>query len=195
MTTHEKRKQQIRRLTMGAILTALVILLQFLGAFIRFGVFSVSLVLAPIVIGAATCGIGVSAWLGFVFAIVVLLSGDAAPFMSINMAGTIITVIAKGVACGAVAGLVYKALERVNSFLAVLAAAVACPIVNTGVFLLGCTVFFLEGITPWGAAAGYDNVAAYMFLGLAGGNFFFELLTNLILGPSIITLLKFAKKQ
>ncbi len=188
------KKEKIRIITMGAVLTALVIILQFMGAFIRFGVFSVSLVLVPIVIGAATCSVGVSAWLGFVFGVVVLLSGDAAPFMSINMAGTVITVLLKGTLCGLAAGVVYKLLSRWNTFAGVLGASLICPIINTGIFLLGCQLFFLEGITDWGTAAGYTNVVAYMFLGLAGGNFIFELITNLILGPTAATLIKTIKK-
>lgn len=194
MTSSEKRKNQIRTITIGAVLTALVIILQLMGSFIRFGIFSVSLVLVPIVIGAAICGTGVASWLGFIFGVVVLLSGDAAPFMSINLFGTIITVLLKGTACGFVAGLVYKLLNRFNSFAAVLGAAIACPIVNTGIFLLGCAVFFIEGITPWGASAGYGSVVEYMFLGLAGGNFIFELITNLALGPAVTTLLKAIRK-
>ena len=43
----------LQRLTLGAILTALVVVLQLLGQFIHFGVFSISLVLIPIVVGAA----------------------------------------------------------------------------------------------------------------------------------------------
>ena len=163
MTNSEKRKENIRIITVGAVLTALVIVLQFMGAFIRFGVFSVSLVLVPIVIGAATCSVGVSAWLGFVFGIVVLLSGDAAPFMSINMAGTIITVLLKGMACGLLAGNVYKLLSKWNSFAGVLGASLICPIVNTGIFLLGCQLFFLDGITAWGAEAGYKCSSLYVF--------------------------------
>lgn len=194
MTNSEKRKENIRIITVGAVLTALVIVLQFMGAFIRFGVFSVSLVLVPIVIGAATCSVGVSAWLGFVFGVIVLLSGDAAPFMSINMAGTVITVLVKGTACGAVAGVVYKLLAKWNSFAGVLGASLLCPIVNTGIFLLGCQLFFLDGITAWGTEAGYTNVVAYMFLGLAGGNFIFELIINLILGPAAATLIKTIEK-
>ncbi|MBO5321606.1 MAG: ECF transporter S component [Clostridia bacterium] len=194
MTTSEKRKTQIQSITIGAVLTALVIILQLTGSFIRFGVFSVSLVLVPIVIGAATCGVGVATWLGLVFGATVLLSGDAAPFMSINIFGTVLTVLAKGMLCGLVSGLVYKAFKR-KTYLAVMTSAFICPVVNTGVFLLGCAVFFLDGIAPWGVDAGYNNVVAYMFLGLAGGNFIFELITNLILGPAIVTLLKTFKRQ
>ncbi|MBO5326582.1 MAG: ECF transporter S component, partial [Clostridia bacterium] len=64
------RKNQdlsLRKLTLGAMLTALVVVLQLVGSFIRFGPFSISLVLIPIVIGAATCGPYIGAWLGLVF--------------------------------------------------------------------------------------------------------------------------------
>ena len=187
------RKKQTETLVMGAILTALVIVLQLMGAFIRFGMFSISLVLVPIVIGAAKCGWKIGAWLGFIFGAAVLISGDAASFLAINVFGTVLTVLLTGTACGLVAGLVYKALEKRNRYLAVIAAAVTCPIVNTGVFLLGCTVFFLPAITDWGVSQGFTNVAAYMFLGLAGGNFLVELAVNIVLAPVILRVLNFKK--
>lgn len=193
MTNTEKRKQQTRTLVLGAVFTALVIVLQFLGTFIRFGMFSISLVLLPIIIGAATCGYKIGAWLGFVFGAVVLLSGDATAFLVVNYWGTIATVLVKGTLCGLVAGLVYKALSKHNHYLAVMAAAVVCPVVNTGVFLLGCNVFFLETVKEWGATAGFNNAAAYMFLVLAGGNFLFELGTNLVLSPAVVRILKLMK--
>lgn len=193
MSNSETRKQQTRLLVLGAVFTALVIVLQFLGTFIRFGMFSISLVLLPIIIGAATCGYKIGAWLGFVFGVVVLLSGDATAFLTVNYWGTIATVLVKGTLCGLVAGLVYSALAKYNQYLAVMAAAIICPIVNTGIFLLGCQIFFLETIKEWGAAAGFNNVAAYMFLGLAGGNFLFELGTNLVLSPAVVRVLKLTK--
>ena len=195
MTNSEKRRAQTKSLVLGSVMTALVIILQFMGSFIRFGPFSISLVLIPIVIGAAMCGVKVGAWLGFVFGAVVLLSGDAASFMAIDIFGTIITVIVKGTACGLVAGIVYKAIEKYNRYIAVMAAAIICPVVNTGVFLLGCLIFFLEAVKEWGTASGYDNVIGYMFLGLAGGNFLFELITNIVLSPVIVRILSIEKKK
>lgn len=193
MSNSEKRRQQTRILVLGAVFTALVIVLQFLGTFIRLGMFSISLVLLPIIVGAATCGYKIGAWLGFVFGVVVLLSGDATAFLTVNYWGTIITVLLKGTLCGLVAGLVYKALAKFNQYLAVMVAAIACPVVNTGIFLLGCNIFFLETIKSWGAAAGFNNAASYMFLGLAGGNFLFELGTNLLLSPAVVRILKLLK--
>lgn len=189
MSNPKPRRRATETMVLGAILTALVVILQYLGQFIRFGPFAISLVLVPIVIGAATCGPKVSTWLGFVFGLVVLLT-DAAAFFAISIPGTVITVLVKGAACGLIAGLVYKMLEKFNRYVAVAAAAIVCPIVNTGIFLLGCVLFFFETIQSWGMDAGFSGAIEYMFLGLAGGNFLFELAFNLVLSPVIVRLLR-----
>ena len=185
----------VRTMTLAAIMTALVIVLQLLGSFIRFGPFAISLVLIPIVIGAATCGIAVGGWLGFMFGFVVLISGDATPFLAIHSVGTIITVLLKGVLCGLAAGAVYKLFSKINVYIAVVAAAIVCPIVNTGIFLLGCVVFFLDTVAAWGYGAGFGGTAEYIFLGLVGGNFLFELGSNILLSPIIVRLLNIRKKM
>ena len=121
-----------------------------------------------------------------------LLSGDAAAFLAIDVFGTIVTVLVKGIACGLAAGLVYKLLEKYNRYVAVVVAAIACPVVNTGVFLLGCLVFFMETVTEW---AGGSNVGAYMITGLVGFNFLFELGTNMVLSPVVVRLLNIRNKE
>ncbi len=189
----KKVNTKIQKLTLGAILTALVVVLQCMGQFIRFGPFSISLVLLPIVIGAAMCGTAVSTWLGLVFGVVVLMT-DAAAFLAISVPGTVITVLLKGVLCGLAAGLIYNLVAKKSKYAAVVSAAVVCPIVNTGVFLLGCVLFFFETIESWALAGGYTTAAEYMFLGLAGGNFLFELATNIILSPTVVRLLNIKKK-
>ena len=63
----KSKRIETRVLTGVAIFTAIVVVLQLLGSFVRFGPFSVSLVLIPIVVGAAMYGAGAGAWLGFVF--------------------------------------------------------------------------------------------------------------------------------
>ena len=149
-------KMTTKNMVLSVILTALVVILQLVGATIKLGPFSISTVLVPIVIGAATCGVGVGAWLGFVFGVIVLLSGDAATFLAVDVIGTIITVLAKGTLCGLLSGVAYKALENVNNFLAVCVAALVCPLVNTGVFILGCLAFFMDTINQW--AGGSNGV-------------------------------------
>lgn len=183
-----------RKLTGIAIFTAIVVVLQLLGSFIRFGPFSISLVLIPIVVGAAMYGTAAGAWLGFIFGLVVLLSGDAAAFLGVNALGTIITVIAKGTLAGLCAGLVFRALAKTNTYVAVIASAIVCPVVNTGVFLLGCLLFFMETINGWAAEAHFANAGAYMIVGLVGLNFVFELLVNVILSPVIVRIISIGKK-
>lgn len=185
---------ETRVLTGVAIFTAIVVVLQLLGSFIRFGPFSISLVLIPIVVGAAMYGKGAGAWLGFVFGLAVLLSGDAAVFMPISPLGTILTVLLKGTLAGFCAGLVFSALEKKNTYVAVVAAAVVCPVVNTGVFLLGCVVFFMETISQWAAGMGFANVGSYLIVGMVGLNFVFEMVTNIVLSPIVVRLISIGKK-
>ena len=194
MRKSKQNANQIRTLTLGAILTALVIVLQMLGQFIRFGPFSISLVLVPIVIGAAMCGPKISTWLGFVFGVAVLMT-DAAAFLAISVPGTVITVLLKGMAAGLAAGLICKALEKKNRTLAVILAALVCPVVNTGVFLLGCVVFFLDTVTEWGAGMGYDNAFAYTIFGMVGINFIAEMAINIFLSPVVVRLLNVGKRM
>ncbi len=189
----ESKRISTRKLTGLALFTAIVVVLQFLGAFIRFGPFSISLVLIPIVVGAALYGPLSGAWLGFVFGMVVLLSGDAAAFLTVNPIGTVLTVLVKGALAGLCAGLVYRALEKLNEWVAVILAAVTAPVVNTGVFLLGCLVFFLPTVTEWATGLGFSNVGKYMIFGLVGANFLFELLVNIVLSPVIVRLVKIGR--
>lgn len=188
-----KQRIETRTLTGLSILTAIVFVLQLLGSFIRLGTFSVSLVLIPIVIGAAMYGVGAGAWLGFVFGVAVLLSGDAAFFMSFNWFGAILTVLLKGILAGVCAGLVYKALEKKNRTLAVFAAAVAAPLANTAVFILGCLLFFMPKIAELGGEA--VNPYLFLFIGIIGLNFFFELGLNIILAPTIHRLVSLGSKD
>ena len=172
MNTQNKTKT----LVLGAVLTAMVVILEFISASMgRAGMFRFTFSLIPIAIGAATCSIGVSSWLGFVFGLSVLISGDAAPFLAVNPIGTIITVLAKGIASGLLAGLVYKALKKYDK-ISVFVSAIVCPVANTGIFLIGCLLFFMETVSGWAQGLGFgDNVGQYMIVGLVGINFLIEM--------------------
>lgn len=193
---NQEKKMSTETMVLGALLTALVFVLQFMGAFVRFGPFSISLVLIPIVIGAACCGKGVAAWLGLVFGAAVFASGDAAAFLAVNIPGTIITVLAKGVACGFFAGIIYNLLKKYNRYVAVAAAAIICPVVNTGIFLIGCKLFFMDTVAQWAEAAGLGgNVGKFMIVGLVGTNFLVEMVSNIVLSPIVVRLLNIRSKQ
>lgn len=190
MGTAETNKKRIQKIAGLGALTAIVIVLQIVGSSIRLGPFSVSLVNVPLTIGAILYGVFGGVWLGFVFGMVVLISGDAAAFMTVNILGTIVTVLVKGMAAGAASAGIYQLLEGKNRTAATICAAIICPVVNTGLFLIGCLLFFMDTITGWAEAAGFSgNVAGYMILGLVGANFLAELAVSAVLTPVILRLL------
>lgn len=171
------------------MLTALVVVLQALAVGIRFGVFNITLVLVPIVVGAALFGRWAGAWLGFVFGVVVLFT-DAGAFLAVSIPGTIVTCILKGAAAGFLAGLVYKLLEKKGTLPAVITAGVVTPVVNTGIFLIGCRLFFYDTIKAWAEGAGFASAGAFMIFGLVGVNFLVELAVNLVLSSAIVSIIR-----
>lgn len=173
------------------LFTAIVVVLQFLGSFIKFGPFSITLVLAPIVIGAALYGIGAGGYLGLVFGATVLISGDAAAFLTINPIGTVIIVLLKGMLAGLAAGLIYSLISKASSLAGVIVAGIVCPIVNTGIFLAGCYIFFQEWLVAVFGTTGFVTVVA----GLVGVNFLIELGINMVLSTAIVKIIDLGKKQ
>ena len=180
-----------RRMVGIAILAAIIVVLQSVGSFIRFGSVSVSLVLIPIVVGAALYGPSAGAVLGGVFSIVVLLQPDTAFFYGISFHGTVITVLAKGILAGWLSGLAFRAIASKNVWLAVGLAAVICPVVNTGLFALGSRLFF------WSAYAemGGGNAMMILMTVMIGFNFIAEFLANLICAPVILRILRAARSR
>ena len=178
-----------------AIFTAIVVVLQVIATALgRIGLTPPSLVLIPIVIGSAVYGLKTGAWLGLVFGVVVLLAGITgvdlftAGMWNYNPFATAAICIVKGVAAGFVAGAVYKGLYRFNGIVAAVAAAVICPVINTGLFLLGSTVFFKSYLmtTYTVEAAGFIG---FLFLGLVGVNFLIEMAINVVLSPVVVRIL------
>lgn len=184
-------KTKTQKVVGMGLFTAIIVALQMLASAIKFGPFSITLVLAPIVIGAALYGIGAGAWLGLTFGVTVLISGDAAAFLTINPIGTVITVIAKGMVAGIVAAVIYKAIEKKNKTVAVVAAGIACPIVNTGIFLIGCYLFFQEWLIAVFGTTGFATVIT----GLVSVNFAVELGINMLLASVIVRIIDLGKKQ
>ena len=83
------KRESTRTLVLGAIMTAMVIILQTLASYTKFfGAFSSAVALIPIVIGAVMCGPAIGAWLGLVFGAVVMVTGGAAPVDAVDIGGT-----------------------------------------------------------------------------------------------------------
>ena len=177
------------------LFTALVVVLQFLVGTIKLGLFSITLTLAPIIIGAALYGIIAGAWLGFAFGMTVILSGDCALFLPINPVGTVVVVLLKGILAGLAAALIYKALEKKSGLGAVICAGITAPVVNTGIFVLGCYLFFMPLINEWATAAGAPNAGLFVITGVVGFNFVVELAINHLRSYVIVRLIDVLQKR
>ncbi|MBO5908126.1 MAG: ECF transporter S component [Clostridia bacterium] len=192
MKTTKSGKINVRQLTYMALFTAIVFVLQIISFFTRGPVFSLTFVLVPIVIAVAVCGIKAGPWLGFVFGVAVLVTGDATAFLAIDPVATVAVVLVKGTLAGLAAALVYKALEAKNKYLAVTMAAVTAPIVNSGIFFLGSVTFFWDTMVEW---SGGTDVLVYILTVLIGLNFIIEVAVNLILVPTVYRIVEMSKKK
>ena len=198
------KKSNVSALTRLAILTALVFVLQFWGITIKIGPTSFSLVLVPIAIGAMLCGPGAGAFLGFIFGAITLWGGISggdfftATLFNAQPFATAVICLGKGILAGFVPGVIYKALKNVNDFAASVVAALSAPIVNTGLFVLGC--FFLvsetlnANLANFGVAEG-TTLVYFVFIGCAGLNFVAEFLVNTLLSPAIHRIIKAVDKH
>ena len=81
-----------------------------------------------------------------------------------------------------------KLLKNKNQTIASVFAALLSPIANTGVFLIGCIIFFIPTLIEW-----YGNVTAFLVT-IFSFNFLIELLLNIVLIPVIIRLIKIKSK-
>ncbi len=195
MKTKTKRRQETEKLVLVALLTALVAILSYFGGFIKIGgLASISLTLIPVVLGAAICGPFVGAWLGAVSGAVFFMTADAAFWLGLSIPGTIITVMIKAIMAGLLAGLTYRWLEKFNRYVAVFVSAIVAPVINTGIFLIGSLIFFMDAVSA-GAATEGMSVGGYLIIAFVGLNFVFELIVNILLSPAILRIINIKKKS
>ena len=182
------RNQKIKRMTAVALLMALVVVMQFVSGLIPpVGGFSISLVLIPVVLGSALYGPGVGALLGGTFGVIVFINcvtgadpGGAMVFQA-NPVLCFLVVMAKGMLAGLASGWVYRLLKCKNTYLAMLCAAIICPVINTGVFVMCMLTFFKDVLSAW---AGGGDLLAYILTGLVVANFLPEMIINVVFSPA-----------
>ena len=193
------RNANIKKMAAVALLMALVVVMQFVGGMIPpVGGFSISLVLIPIVLGSALYGPGVGALLGATFGTIVFINcvtGADPGGAMVFQAGPVlcfIVVMGKGILAGFVSGWVYKLLRGKSAYAAMLCAAVVCPVVNTGVFVVCMLTFFKDVLSAW---AGGGDLMAYVLTGLVVANFLPEMVINVVFGTAGQTVIRVVEKN
>ncbi len=193
-----KNTEKMRRMVTLAILAALVIVLQIISNYIKFGPVQITLALTPIIIGAALYGMWAGAFLGAILGVVILVWGlfgldggfmliliDANPFFAVALC------VLKTTIAGFVSGAVFKALSKKNDVVASFVAGGLCPIVNTGVFLVGMFTVFID--TLRGFADG-QNILLFTITAFVGVNFLVEFIVNMVLATAVTRIIRAVKK-
>lgn len=191
----------VKRMAGVALLMAMVVVMQFLSGIIPpVGGFSFSLVLIPIVLGAALFGPKTGALLGGTFGAVVFINcvTGADPggqmVLQANPVLCFLVVMGKGILAGLLSGLVYKVMKSKDSkgYISMVCAAVACPVVNTGVFIVCMLTFFRPVLEAWAQDGG---VAAFILSGLVLVNFVPELIINVVFSPASQRIIESVSKK
>lgn len=204
------RNSKILRMVELALLAALVVVLQFMGSFIKIGPLPMSLVLVPIVIGAFLLGPKAGAFLGAVFGVMTMIMGIAgvdafsALLWTANPICFVLICILKATLAGFGSGLIYKGLQKLFKgkylTLTTVLASVSAPVINTGIFVLGMFLCFfntmesLPSMFP-DAFGQFSSAFQVVFIGLAGVNFIGEFIVNLVLSPAIVRIIDIVTKK
>ena len=194
-------KDTQRKFIYTAMFAAVVVVVQMFVS-IPLGMFTITLTLVPIMLGAILFGPASGAFLGGVFGVVVAIqvaTGAAGAASSLMLAQapfiTVFLCVLKGAAAGLASGLVYKAISKLEKpNLAVILSAVCCPIVNTGIFCLGLTVFYNNLLNEWAIGGGFASAFTFIILGLIGLNFVVEFAVNVLLIPVALRMIKIVKR-
>ena len=190
-----KNSLSIKKLVGIATLTALVVALQFLSNYVKFGEVEMTLALIPIVVGAILYGPLAGGFLGLVMgAVVITAPGTQALFMPVNPAATIILCLLKTGIAGLVAGLVFnlfsyfakksekKETKMILFGTGIILATLLVPVVNTGLFILGALAFF--------NSLPYFKDFATTWTAVVTINFAIEFSVSAIASPALVVLIK-----
>lgn len=197
----EKKFLTSKNLATLAILSALIVVIQLVSGFIKIGAVNLSFVLIPIVMGAIVIGPLAGVILGVVFGLVCYFMGlvgmDSLTYLLISEHPiiTFLTCVVKGAVAGFATGFIYQVLSKKNEYLGVILGALAAPVINTGLFIVGALI--MSDAIDLFMVANNISVSAIYFLVImcAGINFLVEFALNGILAPSLYRVIKYLKNR
>lgn len=189
---------KIRQMAQLAILIAIVLVMAFtpLG-YLRIGTLSITFLTIPVAIGAVILGPGAGALLGFIFGLTSFfqcfgMDPFGTALMTINPFFTFVMCVVTRTLMGWLAGLIYhglcrafKAEGQVSRSISGAVACVACPVLNTALFMTSLYLFFSKSET-FLEAYGAKTFFVFIFSAVTL-NFALELTATLIIGTAVCT--------
>lgn len=186
-----EESKYIHKIAGVGILTALVVVLQFINNNLPIGMLPFNLAIFPIALGAIMYGPIVGLALGLVDGGMIIMATGTELFMAYNPIATILLCLMKTGLAGLASGFIMMPFRKKNEFLGTILASCAVPIINTGLFILG--TFFVFG----GAFGHSINGEYFIFIltGIIGVNFFIEFGVNSALSPALYQVYKVVSKR
>ncbi|MDR0222805.1 MAG: ECF transporter S component [Oscillospiraceae bacterium] len=146
----EKKGGAISKKTLAlvqtAILAALMLILNFTGiGYFKIGVFSLTVMMAPVIIGAITVGKTAGAVLGAVFGLTVILLPETQLFMSVNLPLTIMLCVGlRGLLLGFLCGLTFEGFKKIDKtrLWSFIATGLLASLLNTVITIGGIALIF-----------------------------------------------------
>lgn len=182
-----KRTQRIKKITGIAVFMALTIALQCVAPLIKIGFVEIALGLIPMILGACIYGPLPGLLLGLTLGSTIMLSPDTLTyFMPVNPAMTVILCLVKTGLAGFVSAVLYRVLKSKKSLIRIGVSTFVAPVINTGLFILGVLLFFLEV---------YGGSVVAFFTTTLLINFLIELSVMVILVPAFERILKLYGKK
>ena len=168
---------KIQKITGISILIALTIVLTFISNYIPAGMVNINLTLIVIVVGACVYGPLAGALLGVVNGLITLMApATLAYFFPLHPLLTILLCILKTGLAGLFSGLVFKLFKSTKQeLLGRIISSIIVPVVNTGLFIVGVLLFFLDV---------YGDATTLITLVLSV-NFLIEFVSIVVLSPAI----------
>ena len=174
------KSDKIKKLAFASILIALDVVLTYISNYIITGNVNINIALVTIVVGACMYGPFTGFVLGLINGLITLFApATQAWFFPISPLATIFLCLLKTSLAGLVAGIIYKMINKKNSFLAVILSSISVPIINTGIFIIGVVLFFMDI---------YGNFTA-LIVGVLNVNFIIEFIMMAVLIPAIYRIL------
>ena len=181
-----KNKKKIMFVAGNGILIALTIALSFLTNYADVTGVNFNLALVTIVIAACLYGPVSGLIMGLVNgALTIIAPATIAFFIPESLFGTILVCLLKTGIAGLVSGFVYKAFKNKNVIVASLLAGLVVPFVNTGLFVLGTFIWFMN----------IYKSAEVVLTSVITINFAVEVGLSLVLSPAVYRIITVIKKR
>jgi len=179
-----------KQIVITGLMLALEIILQIIGNYLQFGPVNINISLVAVVLAAVICGPFSGAIVGFFNGVMALLSPSTiAVFMPVSLVGTILACLLKCTLAGLLAGYIFKLLKKKNKILGLIVSSLLVPIINTGIFLVFCLLFFRPILDANVTSGAFPNIWMFLIVGFVGWNFLIELVSTGVISPVVGTVI------